>query len=283
MKITKLIGCLSLTAMLLTGCNGGDTDSTAGLSVSTNSSETSSTESASTPEEVTYLWDEETDNNLKETLGDAYVNVPVLSCDSFTSINGVNASNDMPYTAIFCESSKPETLLKVYRSVMNMAEYTVTEEEDGFVYVNRRYDFTSIVYGAFGLTASPIDSNKQCLSLLFFLVRDKVIDYPDEDVMNFLGISIPEVKADYYQYYITSSMGMDVMMMYCYGTTNKNLNDFYDQLVSEGYDIQDYGVISAIHDDYGVGIQYEYLSATEAAEMGFEGDMPVLQMILYNY
>lgn len=228
----------------------------------------------------TILWDENVDSLLQVSLGKFINRLPVLTADEYIANNTHNDKYDLEITTIYCFSSDAATLAKVYKSALSMDHFPVEKDsETGYFSGFKRVAIDSLLCLSYG---SFKQEDKQGVVLSTWIQHDKEKEFPQDDVYDFIYDEVPVPQARYYSHAIRQTAYTTMLEIDCYDIDRSAYHQYATTLEEEGYDIQDYGdAYSAIDPTKYFGIQFSYYSAEESIEVGFEGDMSVMVMLIY--
>lgn len=236
---------LMLTAVpLLVSCGAGSGSSSSLLSETSSSpstSETSSVQDTSLPpssssssSSVSYLWNKDIDALLGTTLGEYASFLPVLGADSYQGHNSINKTYGIEFTSIICLGEGMESGGKSYAAALNLLSWTVSYNKENSSYgAYGRVAFDSIIQTTF--LSSALEDGTPYTAIAAWLYHDKVKAFPSEEATEYLGESIPEIKAPYYSFEKTNYLGMDLFCIYCYGLTSSSVTDYSKILEDSGW------------------------------------------------
>ncbi len=285
-NITKQIP-LIFVALAMASCGQTATSSTpissleeSSITSTEVSSDTEETSSSSKSVEEAKYWSVEVDSLLEESLGKYIKDLPVLTADSYIASNIHNETYDIDVTTIYCFGNSASTMAKTYKAALTMYHFQMTLDEKTNFYsgLTRVADdsLLCLSYGAFQR------ENEQGVVISCWIQHDKYKEFPQDDVYDFLYEEVPEPSARYYAHSIRQASGMTMLEIDCYDINLSDYHAYATLLDEQGFDVVDYGdAYSAIDPKQYYGIQFSYYSAEESIEVGFEGDMSVMVMLIY--
>lgn len=272
---------LPLLALSLIGC--GKTEPESGIPATSETvSVTTQSENESETPVKTYRYNEAVDDALDISLGEYVDELPYLTADRYTAENRTMPSYGIIYTTLSCYSSQdPAGLVKVYKASANLMGYDMTTS-DGYVQGYKRLAPDTLIFITFGAFEDS-KTSESGVAIACWIQHDKQKTFPSDAIRDFLGTDLPEVEADYYSAQQQTMQNIEVLVISCFNAKESEMTAFGKKLENDGYVLTDYGsATTAENKDRKVGLQFVYYTAEDAAEVGYDGTMPVLTIIAYK-
>lgn len=248
-KIMKgLIKKLTLLSILplvtLTGCNngGGQTD----------------------PPEPKVYWSEEIDDYLKESLNEFYNQVPIFTEGEL--IEGeVDEENGITYTIITLETELSLQMANLaYKTALMSNEYSITSLNNGYYQAAKSVSLEYVLVVNYGVYKNRGD-DYNTFYIQTYLYRDKLTEWPSEELEDFFGCEIPEFEAPYYQFQRgVAEDDIEMVAIAAFGAGKDSETTYMGILKDAGYVVRTgTSTCSAVSHEDRVNLEFYYEEAND--------------------
>lgn len=237
------------------GCNNQQVNSS---NPNSNSDNLSVSEDSSSIKQV--LWDKEVDEALYSAVGDYYEEIPVFTADVYDAntftYQGINIA------AVSCYINDYLSSENTYSIVLKLSGFSTTQyEEDNHTYsiASKRVSSYEVLCLKYEVQESAVSGGY--LYIWAYVIEDRLINWPSEQIIAAIGQDIPHCDAEYYQFATQDYSDLTIAVVACYGLDDplSALANYLDLLISNSYEYKTLdSAYYCTNDNTGLEIDFYY-------------------------
>lgn len=252
--IKKLTLLSILPTFLLAGCTGGKND-------------------PPTPKPKPEVhWTQEIDDYVKESLDDYYKDLPIFTEGEFFEGN-VTEEDGTNYTTLYFDTELTIQMANmVYRTTCMSQGFDVSTLKSGLYQASKSVSLEYVLVVTYG-TYKEKTNALNTFAIETFLYRDKITEWPTEEVESVLGCDIPHIEAPYYQFHKdVAEGGVEYFELDVFGLDDKAETTYMGILKEAGYVVRTgTSTCNAISHEDRVQLEFMYNEEYEVlAILGYE-------------
>lgn len=201
------------------------------------------------------IWNKEVDEQLKDVLGDHYTKLVKFDADKYKSEK--KSQQGLSYVDLKCYGKNEHQMEESYALALKLNGFKITRNEANSLYeANLRVsEYQILIANIKGISYG----GEEYLNIITYIVQDKLLSWPEEQVKSVLNEDIPHAIAPYYQYQIQEIGTIKYIAISCFGIDSHYLNDYGKILNDANYVSSSKGTsYSAVNEKKKIEIDYYF-------------------------
>lgn len=210
-------------------------------------------------------WDEEIDEYLQASVGEYFNQVPIFSEGLLYDVR-IDSEEGVDYTTLYFDTELTvSTANLVYKTLALSKDFTVTTVQSGLYQATKSVSLEYVLVVTYGAYQDRTRSGN-VFAIETFLYKDKITEWPGEEVFDFFGCDIPEFEAPYYQFQRGQTEdGTEMIAIAAFGAGKDSETEYLGILKNAGYVVRTgTSTCNAIHHEDKVNLEFYYDEDYEA-------------------